>query len=284
MPGLKLTLPTVFTDTSLPQYFPDSRMNKGSLLLIDFSHPDCQLSGVPGNGSTINNIAWANAKKLIPEGVQSTLSVYIENSITDPAKGKVEVTAKKGLHGIISQTNDITSGNDFQILLPNLIKNYISANINRGFFASVWDRKTRLPLTSTTAFFGLNVYNSGNLATVFQSGNSGIGGANLGYRGSPTDLNTLGNKVFNSGFNQITGSLQTPNVSGFKFGSGWAYGGFEFNKACSQILYQIHIVDLTAAGLTYAQADALDLAAWNAAFGAGGRFENDTFTNPSTLP
>lgn len=42
-------------------------------------------------------------------------------------------------------------------------------------------------------------------------------------------------------------------------------------------------MDLTSAGLTYSQADALDLANFNQAFSAGGRFANDTFTSPSTL-
>lgn len=281
---LIIKTPTVSTANNLPKFYPDSRMNKGSLLLLDFSHPDCQLAGVPANGSTINNIAWANAKKIIPSGTQSTLSPTISNTITDNTRGRIEITPKKGLHGIISQTNDVGFGNDFEIYIPNLIKNHIFQNTARGFFVSIWDRKTRLATTSTSAFFALHLDNTGNYFAAFQTGGSDSMGRQLGFRGTNADLNTLGNRVVNLAFNAKTGNPGTNGSSSFKFGSGWAYGGFELNKACSQILYQIHIVDLTAAGLTYAEADAADLAAWNSAFGPGGRFENDTFTNPSTLP
>ena len=283
MSGLKLVIPNFTSNNaSLPILREDKRLTAGSLLLVDFSHPLMNTSAIPANGSIIKNIAYQEAMTLTAT-TEANISPSIVNTIT-PTGGLMEFTAKKGLHGIISQVNDIENGNEFQISVPQAIRTYIFNNISRGFFVSIWDRKTRLALTQTSAYFYMFLQNTSNYGTIFQTGGGNTsGGKNLGNRMSVSSLNSLSNQINNIGFSQLTGTPGATNASKFKFGSADAYSTAELNKACSNILYQIHIMDLTSAGLTYAQADALDLAEYNKAFGVGGRFENDTFTSPSTL-
>lgn len=283
MSGLKLVIPNfVSTNPNLPVLREDKRLTAGSLLLIDFSH---QLSPteIPANASPIKNLAYKEAMSLIATTSEAGISPVVSNSITQSG-GLMQFTEKKGLHGIISQVNDSAGSNDFVINIPQTIINYINANIARGFFVSIWSRKTRLATTSTSANFCLGVANTSNYIAAFQTGGSGYIGNNLGSRGSATTLNSLSPQCNNLAVSVKTGTITTEQFGSiFKFGSGGVFSGFETNKACSEILYQIHIMDLTSAGLTYSQADALDLANFNQAFSAGGRFANDTFTSPSTL-
>jgi len=285
--GFIVQLDTVFTDETLPIFYPDSRMNKGSLFLLDFSHPDQDVSAVPANGATLNNIAWENAKKLIPSGIQSTLSSTIVNTLTTPG-AIAEITPKKGLHVIISQVNDTQSGNEFQIILPTLVREYIHANISRGFFISIWDKKTRLATTATTADFALLLTNTTNYVAILLNSSLTPLTGNLGRTNSG---NVLGNRRNTLGINIFSNTPTSSGFSFYKFGSGFAYASAEVNHAPSQVLYHIHIADLTSAKIgaeTLAEActrlNAKDLVDYNAAFGVGGRFYGDTNTDPSTLP
>ena len=279
MSGLKLVIPNfVSTNPNLPVLREDKRLTEGSILLIDFSHPSS--TSALANSSVIKNIAYQESMSLINTS-EANVSPLISNTITSNG-GLVQLTTKKGLNGIVSQVNDISDGNDFRINIKASLFNYIKTNIARGFYVSVWDMVTRLPTQLTTADFCMGLFNTGNFIFSFQP--NGIIGSNLGSVVPSLQLNVPRRR--STGVSQLTGSVGSFSEaeSGFKFGSGFAYAGFELNKAQSQILYAIHIIDLTAAGLTYAQADALDLANFNQAFSAGGRFANDTFTSPSTLP
>ncbi|MDI9872120.1 hypothetical protein [Flectobacillus roseus] len=286
MSTLEIKLKGKFTGPNMPKYLPDARMNKGSIAFLDFTHPDMGLTAPPvTDNMSINNIAWKNARRVIGAStdVQADYNFKVNNSGT--ANGMlIEFTAKKGLHGIISQVNDSSVGNDYKISFPQKIRDYIFNNIGRGFFVSIWDRKTRLALTSTSSFFMLHLGSTSLYINSFQTGGSQIIGKNLGSRGDAAALNSLTPQCLNAAFNTKTGTPGINDYTGFKFGSGGAYGGFELNKACSQILYQLHVVDVTASGMTYAQLDEADYKAWQAAFGAGGKFADDTFTNPTTLP
>lgn len=57
------------------------------------------------------------------------------------------------------------------------------------------------------------------------------------------------------------------------------------NVAPSWVVYSWHMCDLTVAGLTYAQADAIDLAEYTKqVLTPGGRYYGDTNTDPATIP
>lgn len=281
--GFKWDLPIIVDNNNLETDHPDKRMTDGTLLLLDF-----QASGyntIPADNALLPNIAWENAKLIVdPTGTTSQNDYKPVVMNTKTANGMVlEYTTKGGLHGIVSQVNDLANGNDFVIKIPVAIKNYIFNNIGKGFFVSLWTRKTRLATTATSANFTLSLANTGNYICSFQTGGSSIIGNNLGYRGSYSDLNSLSPQCLNLGVSQKTGNPGIDDYSGFKFGSQFAYAGYELNKSCSEILYQLRIDVIDASKKTYAQLDADDYEAWQQAFSLGGRFYNDTFTSPATL-
>ncbi|MDI9870564.1 hypothetical protein [Flectobacillus roseus] len=281
--SVSFDLPIVVDNENLETKHPDRRMTDGTLLLLDF-----QSSGyntIPENDALLPNIAWENAKIIIDKNGASAENDYkpkVYNTAT--ANGMhLEYTSKGGLHAIVSQQNDLQFGNDFVINIPILVRNYIFDNIGKGYFISLWTRKTRLALTSVSANFVLSLQDTSNYICAFQTGGSSIIGANLGHRGDSTDLNSLSAKCLNLGVSQKTGTTFINTDAGFKFASQFPYAGFERNKACSEILYQLRIDEIQASKKTYAQLDADDYAAWQQAFGEGGRFYNDTFTSPATL-
>ncbi len=57
-----------------------------------------------------------------------------------------------------------------------------------------------------------------------------------------------------------------------------------YNGHSSRVYYRFYLEDLTISGRTYAQVEALDKAVFDAAFAAGGRYNGDTWTSPTTLP
>lgn len=282
--GLSIDLPFVVNNNQLEIDHPDERMTNGTLMLLDF--PQSGQLTVPAHNSKVKNIAWENAKTLIdPLGssVEDDYKFLITNTATNSGM-KLEITPKGGLHGIVSQVNDIQDGNDFLIKIPSLIRNHIFNNISKGVFISIWSRKTRLALTGVSATFVLNLQSTSNLIAAFQTGGSSIIGGNLGFRGTANDLNSLSPKCLNLGVNQKTGTPLITDDAGGKLGSNFAYSAFELNKACSEIIYQIRIDYIDESGKTYAQLDAEDYSNFQREFAAGGRFYNDTFTSPSTLP
>ena len=265
---------------NLPVFRDDKRLTKGSLLLIDFSHPSMG-STIPANNSYVKNLAGIEAKVLLNTTDDTKVNPKVVNTITQTG-GLMEFTSKKGLHGIISQTNDVNVGNEFQFIVPLEMYSYIVANISHGFMVSVWDKKTRLATQGIGANFVLGVSNLSNYVTVLQTGGTDALGKNLGQYGNSSTLNSTNMECNIVGVSQLTGT-PTNSESGrmFKFGSGSIFSGFELNKACSEILYTIHIMDLQVAGLTFEQAKERELIFFNEA--KSGRFANDTFTSPSAL-
>ncbi|HCB0898482.1 TPA: hypothetical protein MYM90_004637 [Klebsiella variicola subsp. variicola] len=69
------------------------------------------------------------------------------------------------------------------------------------------------------------------------------------------------------------------------WGSPSGFGSMLNNLCRSYVLYRLHIVDLTAAGMTMAEATAAEQAVFSRRFSAGGKYYGDTIpTNPSTFP
>ncbi|OVT65738.1 hypothetical protein BME92_20065 [Klebsiella pneumoniae] len=62
--------------------------------------------------------------------------------------------------------------------------------------------------------------------------------------------------------------------------------GTQLNNLCrSYVLYRWHLIDLTAAGMTMAEATASEQEIFNRRFSSGGKYYGDTIpTNPSTFP
>lgn len=291
--GLKITLDSTVSNDTLPVARIDKRLTAGSLLLVDFSHPLTNSITIPVTGGTIKNLAYIEAMSILAT-TEASVTPTVSNTI-EAGKGLMEFTAKKGLHGIISQVSDITGGNDFKISIPTSIKNYIFSNITtRRFYVSVWTKYTRVATNiNNNIDFNLFYANTSNYGLLLKP--SGITPSVSGQFRFST-LNTTENRIVNSVLKSVVGSPSANNASEFIFGS--LSGISSANSAPSTILYQLHIIDIETAraeyntknstSLTldemYSVLDMADLGKWNQAFGVGGRFYNDTFTDPSTLP
>lgn len=59
--------------------------------------------------------------------------------------------------------------------------------------------------------------------------------------------------------------------------------GNAHHRMPSMILYRFVLEDLTVTGRSFATADAIDAAQFAAAFGTGGRYNGDTYTDPATI-
>lgn len=284
-------LPGTVTDDSLPRYYPvDSILSKGSLLLHDFGKTDNTFGSFPAHLAPVKNLAWDIAKTMIPTGDQTTLGSVVHNSLT-AGKSIAEVTPKKGLHVIITQTADVgTDSNDFRVDMSTLLKNYLLDNGSNSFYASYWSKRTRVATTTVSADFYLE-RNTSNSKFSFESAaeipNPTQTSLYLGHRRFPTTMNTVSNYFRSLGFKGYLGTIDTDRnliYFRYKIGSSSPYSSQETNTAPSEIIYRLYIEDLTVSGRTYAQVDALDKALYDAAFASGGRFYNDTHTDPATLP
>jgi len=281
--GLQIKLTEAVTDQTIPKLYNHPLLNEGSLLLVDPTHPDGEISALT-TGTVIPNIAWERAKVWIPSGNQTTLSPVLTTGLGAVSnRGKLELTTKKGLHGIVSQVNDIEIGNDAVINESQLIREYIFNNVANGIYTALIQYKTRLALTGNSVDAIQNSLDKTKYITLFEA--TATQGGDLGFK----NLNPLNQLGFNFRDAATSAKTSTPlitDVSLYKFGSlgNSPYASSEVNKAPSQILYIWYIEDLNKSGYTYAQTSARVQNYYTMQSGLGGSWYADTFTDPTTIP
>lgn len=285
MYGLKLIIPAATSDATLPILYDDAVMSNGSLFLMDLSKTNGDSGTSVTNGGKVNNIAYKTAIPLVGGDI-NTLKGNVTLSNVTAANAIVEVTAKKGINAVISQTNSLTDLGWF-LELPDLVKTYILNNwVNGRFYVSVWHDTTRLPTTTTSAFMLLSkdFQVTGNYKTIFGVTTTFVA-AQSGGQSTPS--NTLGKQLRSVGTGNSVGATPA-NLSQFfaslKVGAGKSFGSFEAGKAASMVMYRFYVEDLLVSGRTYAQVQAIDKAAYDVAFAVGGKFYADTFTPATALP
>lgn len=297
--------------SDVPIIYPDSIMSPGSLFLIDFSHPSGYDLGstLPSNDVMIPNIAWETAADIIGSGSRSSLSPRFKQSGlvgTSSAKHKLEWTPKKGLHGIISKSPGIASGDHMRISYPDLIFTHIfnhSAPFNapalqdRKFYISMVRRVTRaysvasspqpyqMIGSASTNALGWNDSHNGPMPSAnqrFLDGSStiatGAAGA-LGIHFSALETNAwTGTKP---GSPAIEGQFRWS----WLWGSFTSYAGFNLTVCPSQVIYRLYVEDLYVSGRTFAQVRDIDYALYQKAFAEDGKYYGDTLpTDPATIP
>lgn len=298
MPGLRITIPTTFTDTTLPTLKDDAILpESGALMLVDMAHP---LSTSPTLEplALLTNLAadqaaavtGASASALHPE-------VYIGGISTTPnAVGLVEYTGSGGLHTILSSTAGSLDG--VKVRYPLDVLEYVRDNPTNDYFVSVWMRVTR-PTNSTAGWSSISLgtndstsnylYLFANLTTKFPSSAPQL----IGLRSTPTTTKlsegaTAGPYIRNIGVSDHTGTVDpagnlSSNSKIFGVGQIPPFEGSGNNP--SAILYRFYMEDLTVSGRTYAEVDAIDDALYTAdVLTAGGRYYGDTYTDPATVP
>lgn len=284
----------------------DPALTTGSLWLFDPGIPKGAFAGVPANASVKPNAAWEYAAAVFGSGDATTLGTYVE--IVNTASDFIlERTSKLGLHAILSQ-NSAYVGNTSQgvtLVPPLAIQNYLEAHVEDDWYFSIWFLVTRKPIDPPGGTPAVNVapqsimhkaentsnllFHMDNLSTSAKSGNLGALALPSAQAysavtlGAPL-LRAVGTTSYKGTKPALGGSPNFANGLRLVMGSNDAWSYFNNGAAPSIALYRAYAECLTLSGRTYAQASAMDTVLWNGAFGAGGRFASDSYTDPATLP
>lgn len=295
MPGYKTVIPVTFTDTTLPMLRADPILTPGSLVLIDPSHPaGAWVSGVPANGYAVPNIAAVEAATIVGAAIPA-LPLTLSGAINNNTKGKVERTARGGLHGIVSQASALASGDGVTIAQTTDLQAYLAANQAHRFYMSLWGALTRANtgMTAAASLTGGVIGGSTNFNVGYiRQDVVAVPGTLAGSRTDPA-LNNVGNRFVSlaNGANHTMDSSAGARVT---CGPCWGAPPSSYNNAVlatrnlnwpSHVFYRFYLEDLTVSGRTYAAVDAADHALYQQeVVNPGGRYYGDTYTNPSTIP
>lgn len=280
--GLLIQTTEEVTDTSLPKLYRDTIMSDGSLFLMDLSKTGGDSGEMLIDGGKIVNIAADIAAEITGEDEDNLSGINTYANLT-PTTGLFEITPKKGLHGIISRTNEDSDDPYWKGSMPDALKTWLLPKYaTKKIYASVWGRLTRTSDTGVSAFFLIGGSTSNH--TVF-TGATGSSNTDLGLR-EEGGVNDLGNFLRTMATDDVNGGVPL-GIGDFEmftkigpYGS-WRY--FENDKSHSMIIYRVYIEDLDVSGRTYSEVDAIDKAMYDEAFAEGGKFHGDTYTDPDSL-
>lgn len=269
----------------------------GSLFLWDAGLQN--FSSVPIVGSTIPNLLDEYSGG---SGNALTLEKGTFGNAVHDAYIKRELTAKKAMHFIVAQNysgdtyatinNALSANAALQAKLFSKISN--NPNLS-NLYISIWEKVTRvapsganapeLAYISSTSSLSDHVFvkQVNNFSPIVSS--QSISQNFLNKLNS--DVSVLGQK--NRNLMNIKGVVGAGVLSGTKamfalFGSTAPWAGASYlNKSASRIIYRIYIEDLNLSGRTFEQVKMIDDAEFEKAFAVGGRFYNDTWSDPATV-
>jgi hypothetical protein len=314
MAGLRLTLPTSFTDTTLTKLQDDPVLAAGSLMLIEPNHPVYPwAAGVPAaadsagaGGLWLPNAAQSMAKTLLGSSIDSAIgaklvvgSNWVEGSGANQS-GISERTTKGGFHTISSRLR-APANNYKRFYAGSAFGAYMASNASHSFYVSMWKKHTR-----TEAPFGpqypiyagfRNV--TGTVTTAIgtfmaggsnpNSGTTVIGFENVNGTLNLNENSKLAVTTLNNGGSNAAAVTNPDPASTWTFGPSW--GGYSAYPEASpypnnsMVVYRWYVEDLTVSGRTYAQAKAVDDAEFTKqVLTVGGRYYQDTHTDPATIP
>ena len=241
----------------------DFALTPGSLFLFDPTHSLTGLSGVPANGAALYNVAWAECAAVLGSGDVNSLQGSFANSLTT-GQSLSERTAKGGIHFLISQASAIS--NTASVKLPSAVFTRLKTLTTRNMALFIWTQMTRISAVNSN-MREVQVVN--------------YGGAAGNYLFLDALSNTLGLARYSS--NSPTGWAGAPNSNDTLngndlplWGNSAAYGGNIYSK--SYVLYRVHLVDVAASGMSFAQLNAADQALYTSTFGTGGRLNGDSWS------
>lgn len=264
-----------FTDPRMPIFYPYPGLTDGSLGLLDAYEVDenFNLSATGTDISTTPNLAAIPAATLT--GVsQADLDFKYSNTLGS-TEVKFERTPKLGIHGIVSQVNQV-SGHLARFRCPGILPYVVAHQNDHQFAVFVHHRITRDKPSSTRQ----------NPVEVLMSHNSSPSNNKLLI--ASLDGGLTGNPALKSQASAKTGTdmaVATAYYDHMVWGSPSGFGTLLNNLCRSYVLYRWHFIDLTAAGMTMAEATASEQDIFNRRFSSGGKYYGDTIpTNPSTFP
>lgn len=299
---LVLTVDSEFNNPDAPYItlYDPIESREGSLFLWDAGLSP--LSSMPAIGASLPNLLseFANA-----DGKEFTFAKGGTSQAEHDSYLKRELTAKGGLHWIASQsraTDLPTGGTYFGVKANTALKTHMANNImgaTPSIFISIWDSVTRY-VTKATGYAPLLAYvnnNTTNIAAYLQSDKTvialgvpspypsvsklGLTCLNANIQNNPNfyqaNINRYGGTGITTSNDLFIGTGQIPPYSGF-IAANQAH-----NASPSYALYRIYIEDLSLSGRTFDQVRAIDEAEFIKAFGVGGRFYGDTWSDPATI-
>lgn len=290
MAGLKLVLPTSFTDKSLPVLREDPILPaNGALLLADASTNTA--TSVP---SKLKNLAGAQAATLLKTTDDSVLDFEYARlgSFTNDQVATYR-TPKKGIQGIVSREKPLASGAGLAYQIPRAILDHLVDNPKRSYFYSVWSRPVNVQTPPQNGPIGVGhrestsyhmfVYKMGILPNTSPVKKS-IPGPMTNSPGVPR-LDSLVVNTFTTG----TSDPANPPAKADMVGNvGWGrtnlMNSFAATTDFSFVFYRVYIEDLTASGRSFETVSAIDEQLYTAAFAPGGKFAGDTVRAITTLP
>ncbi len=292
-------LETIQADITSPPagsfiFDPDPMLAAGSLFLFDGQNLTANLSAVPAlSGGSLPNSAASTAAGLTAGAATAMNGVLTTGSAPASTAAKFEITTKKGLHGIYSQTNDASSDGVY-VDMPAGIKQYLITNAAHTFRFSMMGYMTRAAITSVNPRIS-NICNTASPADYMEymdnSGNAANGSLGSVDTGGPNSVGAFYRSVVFSGFNSAaptsTANLIAALAAWGPYGAGYSVWA---NKSASFIVYRLCLEDITAslaadATRTVAAAETLDSGLFTSYLQtSGGRFYGDNFTAPSALP
>jgi hypothetical protein len=290
--GVKFELTgAAFVNPAFPKIYDDRMMSDGSLFLFDPSHTNGHITGVPADGAVVPNIAHEIAAAQIGSGDATTLGGLFFNNLA-ATDGVLQRTSKLGLHGIMSQAT-AASSRGAGIRMSDPIKQRILDVLPaHDLYVSMWTNRSRVALAGSGAlnpadFIGTNLSASTSnywaildMAAIRPTTSENIGSiASPGHNSLGPTFKALAVDSFKGTEPTVLSNFPCRQTWGAPASTGWSG---QNNKAASYVLYRLYIEDLTVAGRTYAEAMALDKALFDAAFAEGGRFYDDSFSDPAT--
>ncbi|HIE9243131.1 TPA: hypothetical protein ACXP8N_002061 [Klebsiella variicola subsp. variicola] len=264
-----------FTDERLPKLRAYPGLTDGSLALLDGSELasfdfSAVVTGIP-------NLAKSEATRLTGK-VESDLVFTWSNTLGltgSTPEAKFERTPKGGLHGILSQLNQV-SGHRARFQCPGLM-DYISTHQHDHKFALFMHYQvTRAgegakAASATDALISSQTSPSTNRLIVFRLPNT--------VQSSPAVIGLQSDK----NGTDFTSSVYYQDLPVWGAASG--FGALVNNTCRSWVMYRLHFVDIDASGLTYAELLASEQQIFNINFGANGKYAGDTIpTSPTLLP
>jgi hypothetical protein len=297
MTGMKIVVPTTFTDPTLLILRDDPLFyDAGSVFLLETNHPLSPMTVAATSGAVVPNLTSSSLKLLqasLPENDYHGALLANGDFLTLP-NGKFEKSAKNGLHLIASQAASGSNSRYARVRIPAAAKTYLTANTGHTYYWSVWDRVTRQ--FGNTGLTGHGDFGAGqfwfskaaddSVRPVDATRKGWRADGAVGLTASGTGSRTATGPLFqNISRNPVSvpvassgNSIASENV---------VYVGENGAKmSASIVFYRAYLEDLTVSGRTYAQVDALDFAEYTKqVLTAGGRYYDDTVpTAPSTFP
>lgn len=276
-----------FTDKRLPILRTDPIEANGTLMIVDVRD---WAAGNPANGTYRANRVADRAAEIT--GVPTTSNahdayVYTDVGTTGSIQGtdlRIERSGKGGLHVALKSTNT-KANSGLRLDIRTAIYDYLRANSNHHFFVSQWGYRTKVSPSPGVATAQISGFSDGY---VFAFGTVPIQNGNVVVAQTNAEYNSIGPVRAAETVTTLPTRFTSVPWGGDRSNAlNMANGGYNLTthlgKQGGFIFYRFVLEDLTVSGRNHAEADAIDAAMFAEAFGSGGVFAGDTFTDPAGL-